>query len=46
MQNSAALGETGAGRRLALVFTIRGARVRLVTAYDMTPQQQEIYEEG
>jgi uncharacterized DUF497 family protein len=41
-----ALGETGAGRRLAFVFTVRGAHVRFVTAYAMTPQQQEIYEEG
>jgi uncharacterized DUF497 family protein len=41
-----ALGETGAGRHLAFVFTIRGAHVRFVTAYPMTQQQQEIYEEG
>ena len=41
-----ALGETGAGRRLAFVFAARGARVRFVTAYPMTPQQQESYEEG
>ena len=40
------LSETSAGRRLAFLFTIRGARVRFVTAYAMTPQQQEIYEEG
>jgi uncharacterized DUF497 family protein len=41
-----AMGETGARRRLAFVFTARGARVRFVTAYPMTPQQQESYEEG
>jgi uncharacterized DUF497 family protein len=41
-----ALGETSASRRLAFVFTVRGARVRFVTAYAMTPQQQEIYEGG
>jgi len=41
-----AMGETGARRRLAFVFTSRGARVRFVTAYPMTPQQQESYEEG
>jgi hypothetical protein len=47
MQNSAtALGETDAGGRLAFVFTIRGGRVRFVTAYPMTPRQQEIYEQG
>ena len=41
-----ALSETGAGRRLAFVFTIRGTRVRFVTAYAMTQQQQELYEKG
>jgi uncharacterized protein len=41
-----ALGETDAGRRLAFVFIIRSGRVRFVTAYPMSPQQQEIYEEG
>ena len=41
-----ALGETDAVRRLALVFTIRRFRVRFVTAYPMTREQQEIYEEG
>ena len=48
MQSSATSpwGETDAGRRLAFVFTIRAARVRFVTAYPMTPLQQEIYEEG
>jgi hypothetical protein len=32
--------------RLAFVFTVRGAHVRVVTAYPMTSQQQEIYQEG
>jgi uncharacterized protein len=41
-----ALGETDAGRRLAVVFTIRQHRVRFITAYAMTREQQEIYEEG
>lgn len=41
-----ALGETDAARRLAFVFTIRQDRVRFVTAYPMTLQQQETYEEG
>jgi len=36
-----ALGETGAGRRLAFVFTIRGAQVRFVTAYAMTPNSRK-----
>jgi hypothetical protein len=33
-------------RRLAFVLTVRGGRVRVVTAYSMTPQQHEIYEEA
>ena len=41
-----ALGETDSSRRLAFVFTIRRGRVRFVTAYAMTPEQQELYEEG
>ena len=41
-----ALGETDAVRRLAFVFTIRKGRIRFVTAYPMTSQQQEIYDEG
>jgi uncharacterized DUF497 family protein len=41
-----ALGETQAARRLAFVFTLRSDRVRFITAYPMTDQQQDIYEEG
>jgi uncharacterized DUF497 family protein len=41
-----ALGETEEGRRLAFVFTLRRHRVRFITAYPMTAEQQEIYEEG
>jgi uncharacterized DUF497 family protein len=41
-----ALGETQAARRLAFVFTRRSDHIRFVTAYPMTAQQQEIYEEG
>lgn len=41
-----ALGETDAGRRLAVVFTICEQRIRFITAYPMTARQQEIYEEG
>jgi uncharacterized DUF497 family protein len=40
------LGRDWCRSRLAFVFTIRGPRVRIVTAYAMTPQQREIYEEG
>ena len=41
-----ALGETDTVRRLAFVFIVRNGRIRFVTAYAMTSQQQEIYDEG
>jgi uncharacterized DUF497 family protein len=41
-----ALSETDAMRRLAFVFTIRQERIRIITAYPMTIEQQIIYEEG
>lgn len=41
-----ALGETDEARRLAFVFTLRSDRVRFITAYPMTGEQQEIFEEG
>ena len=41
-----ALGETNASRRLAFVFTLRHGQVRFITAYPMTLEQQQIYEEG
>jgi uncharacterized DUF497 family protein len=41
------LSETDAGRRLALVFNVhrRRGRLRLITAYPMTREQQELYEQ-
>jgi uncharacterized DUF497 family protein len=41
-----ALGETRAARRLAFVFTVRGERIRFVTAYPMTREQEQKFEEG
>jgi uncharacterized DUF497 family protein len=41
-----ALGENHAARRPAFVFTIRGDKVRFVTAYPMTRDQQQEFEEG
>ncbi len=46
VQRYLALGETDSERRLAFVFTVRKMRIRFVTAYPMTSEQQEIYEEG
>jgi uncharacterized protein len=42
----AALGESNVGRRLALVFTIRGALVRVISARDMSRRERRIYEHG
>ena len=41
-----AMGETGAGRRLFLVFTIRGNLVRVISARDMSRQERSVYESG
>ena len=38
-----ALGKTGAGRRLFVVFTLRGDRVRIISARDMTPREKRTY---
>jgi len=39
----AALGQTNAGRRLAIVFTIRGTLVRVISARDMSRRERRIY---
>lgn len=40
----AALGRTNANRLLAVVFTIRGARVRVISARDMSRRERKLYE--
>lgn len=40
----AALGQTDAGRRLGVVFTIRGTLVRVISARDMSRRERRIYE--
>ena len=37
------LGQTKTGRLLAVVYTERGSRIRVVTAYPMTKRLEEIY---
>jgi uncharacterized DUF497 family protein len=37
------LGETDSGRLLAVALTIRGDRIRIVTAYDMDADQKQRY---
>jgi uncharacterized DUF497 family protein len=38
-----ALGRTDAGRRLAVVFTIRGDAVRVISARPMSRQERRVY---
>lgn len=42
----AALGQTNAGRRLAVVFTLRGTLVRVISTRDMSRRERRIYEQG
>lgn len=42
----AALGQTNAARRLAVVFTIRRTLVRVISARDMSRRERRIYEQG
>lgn len=38
-----ALGHTDAGRELFVVFTIRGRRIRLLSARDMSRKERKVY---
>lgn len=40
-----ALGQTDRGRRLFLVFTIRGSLIRVISARDMNQAEKRIYDE-
>jgi uncharacterized DUF497 family protein len=40
----AALGQTIAGRRLSIVFTIRGRLVRVISARNMSRRERRLYE--
>ncbi len=37
------LGQTGAGRLLFVVFTIRGPFIRVISARDMSRKEREVY---
>lgn len=37
------LGQTDAGRRLFIVFTIRRRRIRIISARDMSPKERRAY---
>ena len=40
----AALGRTGADRRLTIVFTVRNKRIRVISARDMSRRERRVYE--
>ena len=40
-----AIGKTDAGRSLFTVFTLRGNRIRIISARDMSRKERKIYEE-
>ena len=39
------LGQTHAGRKLFVAFTIRGTQIRLISARDMTRNERRTYDE-
>ena len=39
-----ALGQTDTGRRLFVVYTLRGELIRVISARDMTPRERRAYE--
>ena len=41
----AARGVTSSGRRLTVIFTMRNALIRVISARDMTPREDRVYEE-
>lgn len=38
------LGQTNAGRRLFVVFTLRGTLIRVISARDMSRRERKVYE--
>ena len=42
----AALGQTAAGRRLTIVFTIRGESIRVIPARPMSRRERRVYEQA
>jgi len=41
-----ALGQTNAGRRLFIVFTIRAGKIRIISARDMSRKERKAYEKS
>ena len=44
-QRFAAFGVTNTGRMLIIVYTIRGSRIRVISARDMNKKERVFYEE-
>ena len=42
----AALGRTEEGRRLTIIFTMRGTSIRVISARDMSRRERRIYEQA
>lgn len=42
----AALGRTEEGRRLTIIFTVRGTLIRVISARDMSRRERRIYEQA
>ena len=40
------LGQTNAGRRLFIAFTMRGTQIRVISARDMTRNERRAYDEN
>ena len=40
------LGRTDAERLLAVIFTVRGAKIRVISARDMHKKERELYRHG
>jgi hypothetical protein len=39
------LGQTNSGRRLFVVFTVRGDQIRIISARDMSRKERRMYDE-
>jgi uncharacterized protein len=42
----AALGKTNAGRKLSIIFTVRGALLRVISVRDMSRRERRFYEQA
>jgi len=40
------LGQTNAGRRLFIAFTLRGTKIRVISARDMSRKERAVYEQA